>query len=107
MLTLAGADPITTGSTTSFELPLEKLVAANPDLILLGDSAYGTTADQVKKRPGWSGIAAVSHGRIVPVDDIVVTRPGPRLTLGLRALVAAIHPEIALPSPAPVPSTAP
>jgi hypothetical protein len=29
----------------------------------------------------------------------VVTRPGPRLLDGLRLLVAAIHPEIALPSP--------
>ena len=36
-----------------------------------------------------------------PIDDIVVTRPGPRLLDGLRLLVAAIHPEIALPSPAP------
>lgn len=107
MLRLAGGDPITTGSTTSFELPLEKLVAANPDLILLGDAAYGATPDQVKKRPGWSGIKAVVAGRIVPVNDIVVTRPGPRLTQGLRALVAAIHPEVVLPSPEPIASGEP
>jgi iron complex transport system substrate-binding protein len=101
MIELAGGAPITTGSATNWEMPTEKLVTANPDLIILGDSAYGVTADAVAKRPGWAGIAAVKAGAIKPIDDIVVTRPGPRLLDGLRLLVAAIHPEIALPSPAP------
>jgi iron complex transport system substrate-binding protein len=101
MIELAGGAPVTTGSATNWEMPTEKLVTANPDLIILGDSAYGVTADAVAKRPGWAGIAAVKAGAIKPIDDIVVTRPGPRLLDGLRLLVAAIHPEIALPSPAP------
>jgi hypothetical protein len=42
----------------------------------------------------------VKAGAIRPVDDIVVTRPGPRLVEGLRALVQAIHPDATLP-PAP------
>jgi iron complex transport system substrate-binding protein len=99
MIDLAGGDPVTTGSATNWEMPTEKLVTANPDLIILGDSAYGVTADAVAKRPGWAAIAAVKAGAIKPIDDIVVTRPGPRLLDGLRLLVAAIHPEIALPSP--------
>jgi iron complex transport system substrate-binding protein len=99
MIELAGGAPVTTGSATNWEMPTEKLVTANPDLIILGDSAYGVTADAVAKRPGWAGIAAVKAGAIKPIDDIVVTRPGPRLLDGLRLLVAAIHPEIALPSP--------
>lgn len=101
MIDLAGGVPVTTGSSTNWEMPTEKLVTANPDLIILGDSAYGVTADAVAKRPGWAAIAAVKAGAIKPIDDIVVTRPGPRLLDGLRLLVAAIHPEIVLPSPAP------
>ena len=100
MIDLAGGVPVTTGSATNWEMPTEKLVTANPDLIILGDSAYGVTADAVAKRPGWSAIAAVKAGAIKPIDDIVVTRPGPRLLDGLRLLVTAIHPEITLPSPA-------
>src|SRR3954453_2680166 len=42
MVRLAGGDPVTTGSTTAFSIPLERLVAADPELILLGDAAYGT-----------------------------------------------------------------
>ncbi|HUQ78718.1 MAG TPA: ABC transporter substrate-binding protein [Patescibacteria group bacterium] len=104
MITLAGGDPITTGSTTNFEIPLETLVTADPELILLGDAAYGTTADAVKARNGWAGMTAVKSGAIVAVDDVVISRPGPRLVDGLRALALAIHPDAAVPTPqAPAP----
>lgn len=105
MIEAAGATPITTGSATNWEMSTEKLVAADPELIILGDSAYGVTAEAVAKRPGWAGLTAVKTGAIKPIDDILVTRPGPRLVDGLRLLVAAIHPEIILPSFAPAPST--
>lgn len=109
MIQIAGGDPITTGSTTNSEIALEKLIAANPAVIVLGDAAYGVTADQVKARPGWATIQAVQTGSIVGVNDIVVSRPGPRLVLGLLELLRAIHPEIALPSglPTPVPAASP
>ena len=97
MIELAGGEPITTGSTTSFEIPLETLVTADPEVILLGDAAYGVTADAVAARPGWNVMTAVKNGDIRPVDDIIVTRPGPRLVDGLRALALAIHPDLELP----------
>jgi iron complex transport system substrate-binding protein len=102
MIELAGGDPITTGSTSSFSISLERLIDADPELILLGDAAYGVTPDLVSARPGWAVMTAVRDGRITPVDDIVITRPGPRLVEGLRQLAAAIHPDVVLPSPVPV-----
>ncbi len=95
MLRLAGADPITTDA--SYVISLERLVAADPEVILLGDAAYGVTAEAVAARPGWSSMSAVAAGAIFAVDDVVITRPGPRLVDGLRALIAAIHPDVALP----------
>jgi iron complex transport system substrate-binding protein len=106
MIELAGADPVTTGSTTKWEMSIEKLVAADPELILLGDAAYGVTAEDVAKRPGWSQLTAVKRQAIEPVDDIIVTRPGPRLLDGLRSLAGTIHPDLELPSVAPSASTA-
>lgn len=97
MIRIAGGDPITTGSTSAYSIPLEKLVAADPQVIVLGDAAYGTTPDQVAKRPGWGGMSAVKAKAIRPVDDVLVSRPGPRLVEGLRALALAIHPGLALP----------
>ena len=104
----AGGDPITTGSATVFSIPLEKLVVADPELILLGDAAYGTTPAQVAARPGWSVMTAVKTGAIRPVDDTLVSRPGPRIIEALRALALAIDPALTLPAaPAPAPSPVP
>ena len=103
MIALAGGDPITTGSPTVFSIPLETLLAADPGVIVLGDAAYGTTPAIVAARPGWSGMTAVKDGAIRPVNDVVVTRAGPRLVEGLRALALAIDPAASLP-PAPSPA---
>jgi iron complex transport system substrate-binding protein len=102
MFRLAGAEPIS--GDINYSISLEELVAADPEVILLGDAAYGVTPADVTKRAGWKGMTAVKDGRIYPIDDIVVTRPGPRLTDGLEALIRAIHPELAaqLPTPEPV-----
>lgn len=96
MIALAGGDPVTTGSTTVFQISLERLVAADPQVILLGDAAYGASAAEVKARPGWGGMTAVKNGAIEPVDDVVVTRPGPRLADGLLDLARAIHPDLGM-----------
>jgi iron complex transport system substrate-binding protein len=93
MLELAGADPITTDD--SYEISLEELLAADPEIILLGDDADYTTPADVAARPGWGGLRAVRGGKVLPIADyVLVTRPGPRLADGLRALVRALHPEV-------------
>jgi iron complex transport system substrate-binding protein len=102
MITLAGGDPITTGSPTDFAISLERLITADPEIIVLGDAAYGVTAEAVAARPGWDVMTAVRDGAIRPVNDLVVTRPGPRLVDGLRELTLAIHPDAAVPPPAAV-----
>jgi iron complex transport system substrate-binding protein len=107
MIQLAGGDPVTTGDPAVFAIPVEKLVAADPQVIVLGDAAYGTTPADVAARPGWGGIAAVTSGAVRPVNDTIVTRPGPRIVDGLRALALAIDPKLSLPeagSPPPLPA---
>lgn len=99
MIELAGGDPITTGSPTDFAISIEKLIAADPQVIVLGDAAYGVTAEVVAARPGWDVMTAVRSGAIRPANDLVITRPGPRLADGLRELALAIHPDAPIPSP--------
>lgn len=99
MIVRAGGQPVTTGSTSSFTMPLERLVADDPQVIVLGDADYGTTAAQVVARGApWTLMTAVRAGAVRPIDDIIVTRPGPRLVDGLAALALAIHPDLILPA---------
>jgi iron complex transport system substrate-binding protein len=102
MIGLAGGDAITTGSPTDFAISLEKLIEADPEVIVLGDAAYGVTADAVAARPGWDVMTAVKDGAIRPANDLIITRPGPRLVDGLRELALAIHPDAAIPTAEPV-----
>lgn len=104
MIEIAGGEPITTGSREAFEIPLERLIEADPELILLADAPYGVTPEQVAARPGWNVMTAVrTEGAIRPIDDQTITRPGPRLFLGLQLLARTIHPELDIPSSEPIP----
>ena len=93
--TLAGGDAVTTSDPAVFSIPVEQLIVADPEVIVLGDAAYGVCPSTVAARPGWAGITAVKDGAIRPVNDTIVTRPGPRLADGLASLTRAIHPELA------------
>ena len=95
LIETAGGEPIT-GDSLSTSIELEDLVASDPQLILLGDATYDPTitSESVAQRPGWETMTAVADGRVVAVtDDVVITRPGPRIVDGLEALARAIHPD--------------
>jgi iron complex transport system substrate-binding protein len=77
------------------QMSQEELLVKNPDYILLGDSNFGMTANQVKARPGWSALKAVQDGHVLPINDDLISRPGPRMLDGLETLVKLIHPELA------------
>jgi iron complex transport system substrate-binding protein len=89
------ADGVTScsGTTCYPQFSLESLVKLNPQVIVLGDAAYGTTAGSVKARAGWETISAVQSGKIYPFDDELISRAGPRIMIGLRRLAQLIEPQ--------------
>jgi iron complex transport system substrate-binding protein len=95
MIALAGGTNVFAQAESPFpQVSAEQVVAANPDVIILSDATYGVTVDSVLKRPGWQVIAAVKQQRVAPIDDNLVSRPGPRLVAGLEATARIIHPEL-------------
>ena len=104
MIGVAGGDPLTSGTNGVYQIDAEKILAFDPQVILLGDAAYGVKVADVAARSGWSVIAAVRTGDVRPIDDVIVTRPGPRLADGIRALALAIHPDLVLPGSSAAPS---
>jgi iron complex transport system substrate-binding protein len=76
------------------QVSLEQVVSANPTIIVLGDSMWGTTVESVAQRPGWDKIAAVQNKQVFAFDDNLVSRPGPRLIDGLEALAKLFHPGV-------------
>ena len=69
------------------QLSDEYLVDADPDVIFLADTlCCGQNAETIAARPGWDQLTAVQTGRIVELDDDVVSRWGPRLVDFIAAI---------------------
>jgi iron complex transport system substrate-binding protein len=73
------------------QLSAEYVIRADPDLIFLADTkCCGQSPVTVADRPGWNGITAVREGNVVPLDDDVASRWGPRVVDFLRTIAAAV-----------------
>jgi iron complex transport system substrate-binding protein len=88
LITLAGGVNVAAAAGPGYlQLSQEALVLADPQVILLGDGAYGVTKESLAARPGWEGLSAVTNDRVVTFDDNLVSRPGPRLVDGLEQII--------------------
>jgi len=76
------------------QLSLEQVVAADPAFIILGDARYGISPESIAQRPGWENLTAVKNGNVVPFNDDLVSRPGPRLVDALEELAKLLRPEL-------------
>ncbi len=74
------------------QLSAEYILSANPSLIVLADTrCCGQSASSVSSRPGWSNVAAVRTRRVVPIDDSVASRWGPRIVQFVQAVAKVLR----------------
>lgn len=94
IIVLAGGVNVAEGANYPWPtLSMEELIDKDPEVII--STFEGSYQDLVQgKRDGWQSISAVSTGRIALVDPNIVSRPGPRITEGIRALAEAFYPEL-------------
>ena len=73
------------------QLSAEYILSVNPDVIVLSDTkCCDQSLKTVAGRPGWSKIAAVRNGNVVPVDDDIASRWGPRTVDFVEIVAQAI-----------------
>lgn len=73
------------------QLSAEYVIRADPDLIFLADTkCCGQSPATVAARPGWNSITAVRRRDVVPLDDDVASRWGPRIVEYLRTIADAV-----------------
>jgi iron complex transport system substrate-binding protein len=86
------ADKAEGGNSGYPQLSAEYIVSASPDYIFLADTeCCGQSAETVAARPGWSEITAVREGHVVPLNDDIASRWGPRVVDLLRTIVRATN----------------
>ncbi len=102
LLVLASATNVAAGDGADsgqpyFQFTPEQLVAADPDIVLLGAFYGGVgkfTAD-----PRFAGLTAVKEGRVFALEeqyDKLLTLAAPRIVEGFAGLVKTIHPEVSI-----------
>jgi len=102
MITKAGGKNAVTEGGAYPTLGLERVIAIDPDVVVNAAMAEAHGHERIgKDSPGWSKVRAVTEGRIVPVTDEALLRPGPRIADGLATLAKAIHPNAEIPPAAP------
>ena len=73
------------------QLSAEYIIDADPDLIFLADTkCCGETPDTVAARPGWDQLTAVVEQSVIPLDDDIASRWGPRVVDLLAEIVEAV-----------------
>ncbi|HET9839704.1 MAG TPA: ABC transporter substrate-binding protein [Candidatus Angelobacter sp.] len=74
----------------------EEVAAADPEVIIAAWCGAGDRVplDKVAARSGWEKTRAVKGGRVYCINDEFLNTPASTLMSGLRALAAAVHPEI-------------
>ncbi|MEM0058186.1 MAG: cobalamin-binding protein [Candidatus Bathyarchaeia archaeon] len=98
IITVAGGINIFGDAPTDYvKTTDEEVIERNPEVII---SLYGAqhihfaTLEDMRQRPGWDSIKAVQKGKVYLLDENLITRPGPRIVLGLEAVARFLHPEL-------------
>jgi iron complex transport system substrate-binding protein len=89
-----GLTNIADGSASGSDYPqlnAESIIKANPSMILLADTiCCDVNAAAVSARPGWNEIAAVKNNKIVPLNDDIASRWGPRIVELIQQVAAQV-----------------
>jgi len=103
LLDVAGGQNVAAGVRGYTTFPLERVLAAAPDIIILPTHTAAGTGDPaaVAYWSRWPSLPAVRDHRVFAIEDAVISRPGARLVQGAERLAALIHPESAGPGPRP------
>lgn len=89
VLTLAGSRNLSPISQAAFpHVSLEYLLKANPDFLVLPE----TVASRIDlRRPPFQRLRAVQQGRVLRLNDDLISRPGPRVLQALEQIIAFLY----------------
>ena len=76
------------------EISEEQVISRNPDYIVTITMYSGTgpePVDEIISRSGWENLSAVKNKAILDLPDNELTRPGPRLVDGAKALYNLVY----------------
>ena len=103
VLTLAGGDNLFGQQDREwFQVSAEAVLDLDPDVVLLGDADVQDSPqslETLRHRPTMALLRAVRTSQVFPLHADLVSRPGPRLALGVEEVARLLHPVALLDLP--------
>ncbi|MDB5218006.1 MAG: Vitamin transporter, B12-binding component BtuF [Myxococcaceae bacterium] len=98
MIRRAGGENAVTEGSGYPTIGVERVMTLDPDVVVNAAIAEAHGKERIgADTPGWGKVRAVTSGRVAPVTDESVLRPGPRIGEGLATLARALHPDVVIP----------
>lgn len=92
LIELAGGENVAGDLNGWVKYSLEKLVQNNPEVII--SAPHGGDLTALKTMAGYRETKAVINNQLFIIsDDNIITRPSPRIVIGLQEIAKYLHPE--------------
>jgi iron complex transport system substrate-binding protein len=93
VLEMSGGVCVTADTESEWlEYPLEDLVTADPDVLIVSENI---PEDDLKAAVGYSGLTAVKNGHYYYINPDIIERPGPRIAEALQTVQQGIEAYLA------------
>jgi iron complex transport system substrate-binding protein len=89
----SGAENAITNQKGIVQFNFEALLLADPDVYIVQRGPMNRSPVDPGKRPHFGQLRAVREGKILFVDELMVSRPGPRSVDAVEELARGIYPE--------------
>ena len=87
---LLGAKNIFSDVESWAEVSEEQVIEQNPDYIVT-TSTEDNAVDEILSREGWEDVSAVKNAKVLALTSEELTRPGPRVADGVKAVYEFIY----------------
>jgi iron complex transport system substrate-binding protein len=94
LIRVAGGENAVTQPQTVLAYDVEALLAADPDFYIVQEGPMNKKPLPPAERPNIGQLRAVRAGHVAVVDELLVSRPGPRVAEAAEALSRILHPEL-------------
>jgi iron complex transport system substrate-binding protein len=94
LIDLAAGENVAADAVGFAKYPLERVLRAAPDVIVLPTHAPETKgAEAIRYWSRWALLPAVRTHRVHAIEDAIISRPGARLVAGAELLFGLFHPD--------------
>ncbi len=91
---IAGGSNVMTLPGRIIRINEEELVHKRPDAYIMQTGPMNLAPTPIEKRPNYATLPAVINGRVLVVDQLAFSRPGPRAVDSAEMLAKWLHPNV-------------